>query len=479
VAKAAAALPLAASLGGSAAAGASLGGAALAAAPAAISLGSALSKGGAAAPAPVDPGALAQAQGQSNIQTAQAQAMLNNISTFSPFGASQYMPFIDPQTGMASGFKLDQTLNPAQQALFNQQTDLASKIAGAGGTAVGQGGTLGTMGMGLIGQGAGWAPNVQPTANFGNVPNIPVLTPSSFQTSVTGGAGGQALPGVQTGVGVDSSTLVKQAQDAAYKSQTQYLDPQFSQARQQLTQQLADQGLQPGTEAYDRAQGDFNRQQQQAYQSAQNQAVAAGNAQEQALFGQAVTGGQFANQAQQQMFGQGFNLANLYNQAVTGAAAQNAVAQQGNLQVAQAQFQDPMAAMQAMLGAGTGLYGTGLGAMGAALPAVGAAPTWPTSIPTMGGQQNVVPPTNLGAVTNAATAQNQLAQQGYYNRANTLLGGVNLGSQALFGQPIGGAGSGGGLINWLSNLGGGGGQTGTGGMALPSAQTLLDAPSNW
>jgi hypothetical protein len=419
------------------------------------------------------------AQQNANVNTAQAQAMLNNISTYSPFGSSAYTPFIDPATGMASGFKLDQTLNPAQQALFNQQTDLASKVAGAGATAVGQGGTLGTLGMGLINQGAGYGANVQPTANFANVPNIPVLTPSSFRTDVTGGAGGQALPGVQTSVGVDSSTLVKQAQDAAYKSQTQYLDPQFTQARQQLTQQLADQGLQPGTEAYDRAQGDFNRQQQQAYQSAQNQAVAAGNAQEQALFGQAVTGGQFANQAQQQMFGQGFNLANLYNQAVTGSAAQNAVAQQGNLQVAQAQFQDPMAAMQGVLGAGTGLFGTGIGTMGAALPAVGAAPTWPTSIPTMGGQQNVVPATNLGAVTNAATAQNQLAQSGFYNRANTLLGGLNLGSQALFGQPLGGNIPSGGLIGSMGNWLGLGGQTGTGGMALPSAQTLLDAPSTW
>jgi hypothetical protein len=41
-----------------------------------------------------------------------------------------------------------------------------------------------------------------------------------------------------------------------------------------------------------------------------------------------------------------------------------------------------------------------------------------------------------------------------------------LGSQALFGQPIGGAGGGGGLINWLSNLGGGGGPANFGGTGL-------------
>ena len=456
-----------------------------------------MSKGGSQqAQQPVNPAALGAAQTQSNIATAEQQAGLNNANVNSPFGSSWWQgTATDPTTGLPTSYQLNQNLNSPLQALFNQQTGLAGNIAGAAGTAVGQGGQIGSMGMGLINRGAGFAPNVQPTANFANVPTIPTLTPSSFQTNVTGGAGGQALTPVQTGVGpggpiqtgVDSNfpQLVQQAQDAAYKQQTQYLDPQFSQSRQQLTQMLADQGIQPGTEAYDRATGDLNRQQQMAYQSAQSSAVAAGNAQEQSLFGQSLGAGTFANQAQQQqyaqqlasmqagnqaqgqMFGQGFQLSNLYNQAVLGAAGQNAQAQAGNLNLAQAGFQDPMTALTTLLGAGSGLYGTGVGSIGAALPAVGAAPTWPLGIPTMGGTPTNINPTNLGATTQAATGQNQLA-----NLANQQQWGNigSLGSSLLTGQGgIGGALTGGqGLFGSGGLLGGlfGGGTSALGASAL-------------
>jgi hypothetical protein len=458
-----------------------------------------MSKGGssgASSPQAVNPTALGAAQTQSNVTTAETQAALNNAAVYSPFGVSGWTPgSIDPNTGMPSTYNLNQSLSGPLQALFNQQTGLAGNIAGAAGTAVGQGGTLGSMGMGLAGQGAGYGANVQPTANFANVPTIPTLTPSSFTTNVTGGAGGQALTPVQTSVAgggpiestvnTDFGSQVQQAQNAAYQQQTQYLNPQFTQARQQMTQMLADQGIQPGTEAYDRATGDFNRQQQMAYQSAQSTAVQAGNAQQQALFGeslgagqfanqaqaqgygQGVTSGQFANTAQNQMFGQGFQLANLYNQAVLGAAGQNAQAQAGNLNLAQAQFQDPMTAMQSLLGAGTSLYGTGLGSLGAALPAVGVAPTWPLSIPTMGGTPTTVSPTNLGAVTQAATGQNQLAYNAGQQNLSNLIGGANVGSQALTGQSLLGSG---GLLGGTNGLFGSGGLLGSlGGALTPEA----------
>jgi hypothetical protein len=441
-----------------------------------------MSKGGSSqAQQPVNPAALGAAQTSSNVATAEQQAGLNNANVNSPFGSSWWQgTATDPSTGLPTSYALNQNLNTTFQGLLNQQTGLAGNIAGAAGTALGQGGQIGSMGMGLINQGAGYAPNIQPTANFGNVPTIPTLTPSSFSTNVTGGAGGQALTPVQTGVapggpiqtsvGSNFPQLVQQAQDAAYQQQTQYLDPQFSQSRQQLTQMLADQGVQPGTEAYDRATGDLNRQQQMAYQSAQSSAVAAGNAQEQSLFGQSLGAGTFANaaqqqqygqnlagmqagnQAQNQMFGQGFQLSNLYNQAVLGAAGQNAQAQAGNLNLAQAQFQDPMSALTTLLGAGQGLYGTGVGSIGAALPAVGAAPTWPLGIPTMGGTPTNISPTNLGATTSAATQQNALANMANRQQfgdigslAGALGTGGNIGS--LFNQ--GGVFGSGGL---LSNL---------------------------
>ena len=416
-----------------------------------------MSKGGQQqASQPVNPSALAAAQQQTNIATAQQQASLQNINEYSPYGSSVYTPFTDPTTGQQR-YSLQQSLSPQLQSLFNQQTGLAGQISGAAPAFVQGGQTLGTLGLGLAQQGTGYAGNIAPVANLANVPNINFLTPGSFRTNVTGGAGGQPLTPVQTAVNTNFPQLVQQAQNAAYGQQTQYLDPQFAQARQQMTQQLADQGIQPGTEAYDRATGDFNRQQQMAYGNAQLQAVQAGNAQQQALFGQSIAGGQFANQAQQQMFGQGTQLADLYNQAVLGAANQNLQAQSANLNLAQTAWQDPQQAAQTLMQLGTGAFGQGLGALQGALPAVNAAPSWPLSIPTMGGFPATVPPTNLAGITSAAQGQNALAnmvnQQQWQNigglATRAAFGNQGLGS--IFGS--GGLFGGGGL---LSNLFGGG-----------------------
>jgi hypothetical protein len=447
--------------------------------------------GGSTQPA-VDPFALGQAQQRTNIATAQNQAQLNNINTFSPFGSSVYTPSIDPNTGLPSSFKVDQRLSDPLQQLFNTQTGLTQRLVDQGfGQLLPQGMNLTGMAMDPLQRAATMTGGLPTGLDLSNVQPVANLTPGAFQTAVTAGAGGQPLPGVQTAAGtgqpvqtsVSSNfpTLIKQAQDAAYQQQTQYLDPQFSQGRQQLTQQLADQGLQPGTEAYDRAMGDFNRQQQMAYQSAQTSAVQAGNAQEQSLFGQslgagqfanaaqgqmfgqALQGGEFANQAQQQMFGQGFNQANLYNQAVLGSANQNLQAMQGNLARSQAMFGAPFTAANAQLGIGQGLFGAGMGTIPTVSGLTGIAPTWPLSIPTMGGQQTVVPPTNLAAGVQAATGANQAAYgQGQQNLSN-LLGFANTGSQALTGQSLGG------MLGGSQGLFGGGGLLGSlfsGGSAL-------------
>lgn len=62
----------------------------------------------------------------------------------------------------------------------------------------------------------------------------------------------------------------QQGQQAAYAAQTQYLDPQFAQGQESLTSQLANQGLTPGSDAYNNAMLNFNNQKQQAYSNAAN-----------------------------------------------------------------------------------------------------------------------------------------------------------------------------------------------------------------
>ena len=50
----------------------------------------------------VNPMQLASAQTQSNVSTAQTQAALNNINTYSPYGSSVYTPSVDPTTGQTT-----------------------------------------------------------------------------------------------------------------------------------------------------------------------------------------------------------------------------------------------------------------------------------------------------------------------------------------------------------------------------------------
>lgn len=117
-----------------------------------------------------------------------------------------------------------------------------------------------------------------------------------------------------------------QAQQAAYKNATGYLDPQWQQQQQQLETQLANQGVPQNSEAWNKAMESFGRQKQFAYDQAysaaysrgldaQGQLFGQGLAVNQNQFGQNLAAGQFANSAQAQGFGQSLANANLQNQA--------------------------------------------------------------------------------------------------------------------------------------------------------------------
>jgi hypothetical protein len=420
--------------------------------------------------------ALGNAQLAANVGTAESQAQLNNLNTFSPYGSTQYTGnAIDPSTGKPTSYNVNQSLSPELQNLFGTQTSLASALAGGAGTFAGAAPGLGSLGASLINRAGGMAGNLPTGLDLSSVPNVGMLTPGSFRTDVTGGAGGQAIPGavtslpLQTSVNSNFPQLVKQAQDAAYGQQTQYLDPQFSQQEETLRQSLADQGIEEGSPAFSRALGDFNRQKQMAYGNAQDQAVQAGNEQQRSLFAQAIAGGQFTNQAlatggaftnqaQQQLFGQGLSLSDLYNQAVLGASGQNLQATGANLARSQAAFGAPYTAAEGITNLGTSIYGTGLGSLGAVLPGVTAWPTGPTGIPNLApGAATGVSPANIVGAQQAATGQNQLAnvmrQQnltGIGSLASSLLGGGGSGGigTSLFGSgglsgALGGGSSGG------------------------------------
>ena len=99
---------------------------------------------------------------------------------------------------------------------------------------------------------------------------------------------------------VNGSDAARQrAEQAYYNSMVDNFQPQFDQRRADLETRLANQGLSVGSEAYQRAMNDLEKEQNQALTNASNQAVLSGqNAFSQSL-ADAISSGNFTNTARQ------------------------------------------------------------------------------------------------------------------------------------------------------------------------------------
>jgi len=181
---------------------------------------------------------LAQSQQQINQQNAQQQNWMNNPNQVGP-GGSRTM------TQDANGqYTVNTSLSPQLQQNYDAQNSLNGDLTGKAQQLAGA-----------------------PALNYGNAGANP-----TFNTSAVSG-----IPAVNT-------AAQKQAQDGAYAQQTQYLDPQFKQGQSDLEVKLANQGVMPGSEAYNREMLNFNNTKQQAYSNANMNAITAGNAEQTNLF---------------------------------------------------------------------------------------------------------------------------------------------------------------------------------------------------
>lgn len=248
---------------------------------------------GKSTPTAPDPTTVAQAQTQSNEQTAQYQQQLNMINASSPYGSVSYDPSSAP-----GGFTETTTLSPQEQSLFNQATSAESGALGVANTQLG---------------------NVESALNT-------QVNPTSYGALQYGAQGGPIQGQVNPASMGDPA--IGQAQNAAYNTETQYLGPQFQQQQEALQSNLAAEGLNPNDAAYQNAMTLFGNQQNQAYQGAMSAAVGAGDTEQQTLFGQNLSAGEFANSAEGQLYGQNVQNAGLNNTAQQQAFQQGAYAQE-------------------------------------------------------------------------------------------------------------------------------------------------------
>jgi hypothetical protein len=375
------------------------------------------------APAPPDyASAAAQTSAGNALQARIAQygSMTNQVT---PYGAVNYAPNIAKYSnakgqdlsvaeydklkgnkktaGQVKGYtplnQWTQTvgLSPSQQIAFDQNNRINAQLGNIaeGGTQYVQSALANPL------QGQQYSGNISPTADqmVRNV-NAPTLqgsyddnanqiqTQSGANQYASGDAPNNANQ-IQTQSGAnqqasgyvqDPNLLNQQVQNALYQNSTQYLDPQFQQSNAQLANRLANQGITQGSEAYNNAMLNAGNQQQQAYESARNQAVSGGIGAAQGMFGmnlnQAQLGNsaaaqnnqmmlanqQAANQALGQQFGQGVTSQQLGNSAAAQnnqmmlanqQAANQALGQQNTQRMGAADFANRAA--QAQYGMGT------------------------------------------------------------------------------------------------------------------------------
>ncbi|OCO98929.1 MULTISPECIES: tail fiber domain-containing protein [unclassified Ensifer] len=292
------------------------------------------------APKPPDPRETAAAQTATNIGTAIANGTLGNINQVTPDGSLTYSQtgttkWKDPLSGAfydIPSWTATQTLSPAQQAI-KDQTDAAEKnlatLANNQSTRLND-----LLGRPIDLSGA-------PAAGNPNAINLP-----QYQQYGPGPALQTALPGTGNVQGTVANagtiqTTLGNAGDVKRNYETNFdtkryedalmarMNPQLERDRAALETQLANQGLQPGSEAYNRAIDQANRQTNDArfgaiLNAGQEQSRQVGLAQQAATFenaaqqqahGQMLQNGQFANQAQNQQYTQNANTMQLANAA--------------------------------------------------------------------------------------------------------------------------------------------------------------------
>jgi len=282
-----------------------------------------------APPAAPDYAGAAVAQGAANVETARASAKLSNPNVYSPYGTQLVSYEGDVPT-------IRQTLTPEAQRTLEAQQALQGNLARLGGTAY-------TNAFGTLSTPFSFGGQVQTQFNQGNALQN---APSAGQYGLA--QGGPNAPTLNSQL--DLSNIAKMPVNAGMTAQEaimRRLEPSLARQRTSTETQLINQGLRPGTEAYDNAARILGEQENDLRSQAALQGLNLDIGANQQGFSQALQGGQFANAADLAQFGAGLQaqqaanqaIAQNYGQGMTAAQAQNATeAQRYNQAMQAAQF---------------------------------------------------------------------------------------------------------------------------------------------
>lgn len=192
----------------------------------------------------------AAAQGQANTSTAASQAALDFVNQNTPYGSTTYSQtgsYTNPQGDTVPTYTQNTSLSPLGQSILTGQQ---------------------------------------------NVTNTLLPTAQNLATQAASTSTGQINlnPNDQSILQAGPQQINQQAANAIYGEQRGFLDPQWDQQQQQLQDQLSRQGIPVGSDAYNNAMKQLDNSRTQAYQAAQDSAVAGGSQAAANLFGLAQSG---------------------------------------------------------------------------------------------------------------------------------------------------------------------------------------------
>jgi hypothetical protein len=199
-------------------------------------------------PAPAPVANVTRDQSSSNINSSLAQQQMNMIDRNGPGGSVKYTPtgdtYTDPATGqVVPRYSQNTTLSPLGQSLLDAQGNVVNSQL-----------------PGIQSEAAGYKPlDVTGGANAG----IVAQGPQAFENNVA---------------------------DAIYNKQAGFLNPQWGQSENELTDKLSRQGIPLGSDAYNRSMTNFNNSKTQAYDAARNSATTGGAQAGATNFGLALAG---------------------------------------------------------------------------------------------------------------------------------------------------------------------------------------------
>jgi hypothetical protein len=266
------------------------------------------------------------------LEAARATARLSNPNTYTPYGTSLVSYDGDIPT-------IRQTLTPTAQRTLEAQQGVQLSLANLGQ----QGATTasGVLNKPFSFGGPAVQTSLGPTEALRSAPSAGqyglagAVNPNAFgqASGINAGQYGLAQGGVagpNLATSLDLSGVARMPVNAGMTGQEAImsrLTPYLQQQRTSTEAQLVNQGLRPGTEAYNNAAQLLGQQENDARQQAALQGLSLDMSANQQGYGQALSSGQFGNQAQLSGFGANLQNQQAQNQAITQNFGQGMAAQ--------------------------------------------------------------------------------------------------------------------------------------------------------